>query len=140
MRKLFAVALFFAPSFLAAGASPQEVGSYSRTMEQVLSWTEYAAVLGVGWGVGVALWIVSVHKGGSLLLSDSPRAWRLWRKGMASPLLMFKYFVGSILLFALGAAATWQLVGFWTPSFDTGLWVGGATGLLWTVREIRASA
>lgn len=122
-----------------AAAGPQDAGSYGYTMEHFLAWVEYGAVVAVGWSAAVAVWLATVHQAGAFLISNSPRAWRLWRRGvLTSPLPLFKYVVGGVALLVLGAVAAWQLLGFWTEAFDLGLWAGGATGVLWTVRKLQA--
>lgn len=110
--------------------------TYSAIVEELLRWGEYVGILAVGWGTGIFGWLGTAHWAGSLLLSKMPRAWRLYRQGvLTSQIPFFKYLGGGLLLLVLGALGGRELPDLWTETFDTGLWVGAACGLLWSIKN-----
>jgi len=107
---------------------PQGFGNKQR---RAMYWFNFAAILAIGWGVGVVAWLLTGHQATYYFVSNVPRAQRLWRCNvLTSRIPILKYLTGGLLLLALGAVLMKQLWGLWIRPFDIGLIVGGATGLL----------
>lgn len=94
-------------------------------------WLSSAAILAIGWGVGVVAWFLTGHQATFYFVSNVPRAQRLWRRNvLTSRIPILKYLTGGLLLLVLGAILMKQLWGLWTRPFEIGLIAGGVTGLL----------
>lgn len=137
MRTAFSTTVLVVFMNVGGEASPQAATDYETIMDALLRGAEYGAVLGIGWGVGVVTWIATCHQAGSFLLFKVPRAWTLWRRNILTSFLpVLKYLGGALLLLVLGTVVGRELMGLWTEGFDTGLWAGGATGLLWSINTL----
>ena len=126
LAKLFpapAFAVLISPRLaVAQSVFPVRVG-------EVLMWSEYLGMVAIGWGVGVAVWLVSGQPAITCLFVDLPRAWKLRREHvLTSSLPIYKYLLGGALLLVLGAILVDQLWGFWTSAFTVGLLAGVIVG------------
>lgn len=102
---------------------------------------EQGGYFAIGWGVGVAGWLVSGHQAMSCLFGKMPKAWRLWQKRiLANSLPMFKYLAAGILFSGLGAVLGYYAWELFRPAFDAGLLVGAIFGFVYSSRTVYESA
>ncbi len=114
----------------------QEGGAIERRI--ILRQIQHLGVFAIGWGVGVTGWLITGHQATTCFFECVPRAWRFWRKDVfTSPLPVFKYLLGGVLLVGFAVVLARKLWGLWVGAFDVGLMAGGFVGVLHSLSSVQ---
>lgn len=109
-------------------------GGYSASIEWGLQWGEHTGIFAVGWGIGVLVWVSTVHQALRCFLFDLPQGWTLWQHGVLTSIIpASKYLGGGILFLGLGAVLARHLMGPWSQGFYVGVLAGAIAGACWSL-------